>query len=769
MYYTREQHKAFLDKELTAISEEYLKKLNTKAIALLSTNEVYVTQFVKLNIEVNQDGGTGKNKNSGQIILKFKKDKGIPRKNEYFTAVVLDGIMSLPKNWGDLSWGKLRSYQVEFSEVHCVWQGKTDDRGFLLCGFSGISLEMAQFLTEKKLQGCVVILGPQEPPMDYYQNLIDVVSNQDPNMPAKEMLDFDKKNVVWKPTPISSNKDNVDTIIKQLQEHNELIFQGPPGTGKTYLMASLIGKLLSEDNSILVTAMTNRALMELAQKDSLKGFLDKKKIVKTNVSTDELIECKNLEAVSSKEITCMPGTATLSTFYNTSGWAKNCYREQPFDYVIMDEASQSLFGMIAACKNLGKKIIWIGDQEQMQPIIKLSDEMIVRNDYYMLANGFTTLSHNFAYPAFFLNETHRLLPKAAALTSNFYNIPLRSVVNFSYRLKDSAFEYIPSDGGCSIKFCPMPIGEKADRSACQQTINIVQQLLQVDSKLEIAVLSKFRASVRMLQNCLISTIGNTENVLIDTVERVQGMTCDVCIFFIPNTMINMSLDRALFNVATSRAKQLTILVADANIMKANCDQAVQRYIESITTHCYEMATAKETKPIQELSGKDKPSLARPKVVGYVDISKFEREKKEIVKGKENIYIIDTNVFVKCPDIISKINKDYMVLLSAKVIDELDKLKITLDAHGQKAVQDALRNINRCYESRKLKMEVADVSILPVDFNKKSPDNQILSVALKYKTPEVNPILLTSDNGLQLKAKGLGITTISLKEFLSKPK
>ena len=45
MYYTREQHKRFLDKELVAISEEYLKKLNSKAIALLTDNEVYVTQL----------------------------------------------------------------------------------------------------------------------------------------------------------------------------------------------------------------------------------------------------------------------------------------------------------------------------------------------------------------------------------------------------------------------------------------------------------------------------------------------------------------------------------------------------------------------------------------------------------------------------------------------------------------------------------------------------------------------------------------------------
>jgi DNA replication ATP-dependent helicase Dna2 len=62
------------------------------------------------------------------------------------------------------------------------------------------------------------------------------------------------------------------------------------------------------------------------------------------------------------------------------------------------------------------------------------------------------------------------------------------------------------------------------------------------------------------------------------------------------------------------------------------------------------------------------------------------------------------------------------------------------------------------------METADLNLLPNDFNKKSPDNFILSVALKFKGE--NPIMLTSDNGLQIKAKGLGVTTITLKEFLN---
>lgn len=587
MRYTREQHKKFLDKELTALSEGYLKKLNSKAIALLSNNEIYITQFVKLDLRNNPETDSTRNFGSGQMLLRFKKDRGIPRKNEYFTAVILENDMCLPKNWGDLSWGRLRSHQVEFSEVHCVWHGKTDDKGFLLCGFSGISLEMSQYLIKNNLQGCVVVLGPQEPPMEYYQHLIEIVSNTN-KMPAASILDFDKKDVAWTPDTINSDSSKVEIILKALESRDELVFQGPPGTGKTYLIASIVAKLLHDGKSVLITAMTNRALIELAQKDNLCTYLAEGRIMKTNVSADELIECKHILPIESKEITCLPGNATLSTFYNSSGWACRCYEEQPFDYVIMDEASQALLGMIAACKNLGKKIIWIGDQNQMQPVLLLSEETLIRNDYYMLADGFKTLCSNFEFQSYFLNETHRLLPKAAALTSIFYHIPIKSVADFSYQFSNSKLSYLPGDGGCAIMNYDMPIGEMDHKASCEFTINIVENLLSINKKLYIAVLSKFRDSVGMLQNCFFSKFGSMDNVLIDTVERVQGMTCDVCIYYIPNTMMGMSLNRQLFNVATSRAKQLSIIICDKTIENCNCDNAVRSYLRSAITGMVEI-------------------------------------------------------------------------------------------------------------------------------------------------------------------------------------
>ena len=173
------------------------------------------------------------------------------------------------------------------------------------------------------------------------------------------------------------------------------------------------------------------------------------------------------------------------------------------------------------------------------------------------------------------------------------------------------------------------------------------------------------------------------------------------------------------------------------------------------------------KPINNINEAKTLTQSALKIVGKIDLSKFEKPKKEIRKDKENLYIIDTNVFVDYPEIISKIDNKYKIILSAKVIDELDYLKTSLTADQKKNVQKALRLINENIDKRGIKMDTADLSLLPNDFSKKSPDNFILSVALKYS--EENPIMLTSDNGLQIKAKGLDITTITLKEFLKQTK
>ena len=242
----------------------------------------------------------------------------------------------------------------------------------------------------------------------------------------------------------------------------------------------------------------------------------------------------------------------------------------------MDEASQALFAMIASCKNLGNKVIWIGDQKQLPPVVSLSEEIIIRNDYSSLVKGFQTLCDQFDFPSFVLTDTFRLQPQAAKLTSVFYDVPLVSVS--SNELSKTGLPFLDKRGGTSIVEIEMPNGEKADRNSCNQLIDIVAQLLLEMPKASIAVLSKFRPTVRMLQNCFISRFGYKNNVLIDTVERVQGITCDICFYFIPNVMFSLSLNKELFNVVTSRAKQYTVLVSDKSLLRQNMPIEVRRYL-----------------------------------------------------------------------------------------------------------------------------------------------------------------------------------------------
>ena len=52
-------------------------------------------------------------------------------------------------------------------------------------------------------------------------------------------------------------------IALQLDRHNAVLVQGPPGTGKTHTIANLIGHLLAQGKSVLVTSHTAKALRVL--------------------------------------------------------------------------------------------------------------------------------------------------------------------------------------------------------------------------------------------------------------------------------------------------------------------------------------------------------------------------------------------------------------------------------------------------------------------------------------------------------------------------
>ena len=769
MKYTRQEHSNFLEEELQAQTKAFNQKLNTSATFLLQEREeLFVAQFLTFK--------------DGEMILKFSTKRGLPRKGEYLYCFTVPKELRDFRNWGEKTYGDLVKEKANFTETVCVWQAPSKDKDgnlekdFYIAGFRGVELDFSVNISEAEKM--ILLLGPNKPPFEYIANLQKIVqTNYSENVSL--ILDQDFLTTNWQPSLLDNNNDISNFILSQLTLTDQVVLIGPPGTGKTYQIAEICKRLCGQGKSVLVTSLTNRALIEVIEKPALENMLDEGKVFKTKISTDEAKEFPSLQ--QTKEVNPQPGNLVLSTFFIASSEAVNLTDKPPFDYVIVDEASQALLAMFGAAKLLGKKNIWIGDTKQLPPVVAINEDKVSKKNYDILVDGLKALSDTSSVPIFQLTETYRLPNRGSDYTGLFYNNSLKSKAKTDIRL---SFPELPNDvnvffnpqGGSTLIKTDLEVGNKKPKNALEIAKLLVAHLLTVNENLHISVLSNYIDTVKALQKSIYGSIDDPKNLLIETVARIQGLTTDVTIFVIPNSGYNHSLEKRLFNVATSRAKRHTIIISDKNIISSypHLDEDVKMYLQKLNDeYSFYYTTEKkliESKTIEpkETQVEEKPeSQTGLKVLGKIDLSKFEKPKKEIIKGKENIYIIDTNVFVDCPEIISKIDKQYQIILSAKVIDELDYLKISLTEEQRKNVHKAIKHINESFDKRNIKMDTADLALLPNDFNKKSPDNFILSVALIYKSE--NPIMLTSDNGLQIKAKGLGITTITLKAFLNQAK
>ena len=127
----------------------------------------------------------------------------------------------------------------------------------------------------------------------------------------------------------------------------------------------------------------------------------------------------------------------------------------------------------------------------------------------------------------------------------------------------------------------MELGELAAASAMALALAVVASIHKNCKNMEVAVLACMKETVRGLQKILNSNIKKS-NLIVDTVARVQGLTTDICVYVVPNTHYLHSLDPRLFNVATSRARYQTIIIADREILGyTRMDNHVKEYLEEL--------------------------------------------------------------------------------------------------------------------------------------------------------------------------------------------
>ena len=570
MQISRKKHWQFLEDELKAETEAFNKKFSAKALFLLEeSEEMYVGQFIKFN--------------EGEMIMRFPNSRNLPRKGEYLYSMILPKELRDYHNWGTKTYSDLFKERYKGTDCVCVWTSNSDDSRFSLVGFRKVELEFQSFIEDNKGTGIILAFAPQRPPIDYIANLQKVVEDET-SQKVSLILDNSYQENDW--TPQLIKQDNVSSFVRtQLGFIDKMIIQGPPGTGKTSMIAELCNKLCQEGHSILITALTNRALMEIAEKSSLQELLKQGRVGKTNMSIDEHKE--NKELVPLKQILPSPGHIVLSSYFITSGFAAELSCDSPFDYLIMDEASQALLAMFAAANKLGKKNLWVGDVHQLSPIVELNEDKINRLGYNRLINGLLLLTENSTSPIYQLMTVYRFGQRSADYTGLFYNGTLVAKESPFYSDLPSMDLLLSKKGGPTLLLTDMPIGDSSPSFAIMLATYVVGKLLNDNKKKEIAVLTCLKNTTRSLQKAIIQNVGSHTNVLVDTVARIQGLTTDVTLFFVPNTSYIRTLDPHLFNVATSRAKEHTIIIADKNLLEyPTIKPAVRTYLEKLKSERY---------------------------------------------------------------------------------------------------------------------------------------------------------------------------------------
>lgn len=508
----------------------------------------------------------------GNIFIDFKnEERRFPRLDFRYNCFVLTQQFMHPSSWGNMSYRDLlRSLNsdVDMSELNVVNFMNSDRPGWIRAICNDAMLSFVQSLQH----GQVLCIGPVEPPYEYLINLkhlTERITNQQTAENWEILLKFAHTyEANRKPELITEEQDIPGKILEQLDSNKLVILQGPPGTGKTYQVADLVKRLIDTNQSVLVTALTNKASVEICGKPFLSEALALGKVYKTNISSSEISKYPQLKPV--KDLMPEQGMVMLATYYSFSKlWQQ--HSNPIFDYIIVEEASQAFLTTIAGAIRLGRKVLVVGDPLQIPPIAMNPRRGAISPNIDFLILGLRTLCQNISIPYFRKIETRRLSSRATMFTNIFYENTIRSKALFNDLsiLAENLGAYgkfIPVSGGPSLILLQnLPVG-KSPKGLETVLAGFIEHLLAVEKKAEIAVLTPFNETTTFLQGKL-KSVTKSKNYLVETVDRVQGLDVDYCFYVVPDSNFVQPLNLNRFNVATSRSKKATFIVSSPKLIQ----------------------------------------------------------------------------------------------------------------------------------------------------------------------------------------------------------
>lgn len=551
------KHIEFYEQQIEAQENDWKRYANTAMHILVQEKKMYYGEI------------WGVQKEQGNVILRFKSGQ-VPRiKQHYFMGIFGSDA---PKDLMECTFSfntfrnslQPRYYSGVYAEIFTInyWKTEADWSYIIVSGFDLNLIQRIKLKFFDTKEVARIVVAKTDPPVDYLINLKEFVSNHPQNTILNLNLEVDEDS--WKPINIDNSTDITKKIIDLIDQNTITVIQGPPGTGKSHMAAELCNYYSKNGDSVCVTALTNRALIEVVLKKGLNTALSEGIIYKTNLTSDEnklIPALKNADDIAPNQ-----GEVLFSTYYKLSQHqAKLIGESKRFDLMIIEEASQAFLATIAMFSSIAIKVLIIGDHKQLTPIVLeggKAQEIFPRIDGVI--NGLQTFAFNNNRISYRLTKTRRLTSSAAKLTGLFYNNSLMSISDIEGKT-DFVSKYrdlFHHNGGITIAKLPDSKSGFTNQDIYRLIVAIANDIIAKNDK-ELALLTPYVDIETELYEQYNKISKNYKNITISTVHKIQGLTSDFSIVFLP--LKGHDLNENLFNVSTSRAKQGTLIVTFNNI------------------------------------------------------------------------------------------------------------------------------------------------------------------------------------------------------------
>ncbi len=393
--------------------------------------------------------------------------------------------------------------------------------------------------------------------------------------------------------------DEAMRLVLQL-DHTVLPIQGPPGAGKTSTGAQMICELVKAHKKVGITAMSHKVIRKLLDetfKAARKQNLQIRCIQKTDDSFEEVAEitlCGSnddpLAALNDNEVQVAAGTAWL--------WSRQEYAES-VDVLFVDEAGQMSLADVLAVSQAAKSVVLLGDPRQLdQPLQGTHPPGVAVSALQHILDDAETMPPD---RGLFLDHTWRLAPSICEFTSElFYDRKLSPRDELAQQRVEGPTRF----AGSGLFF--VPVEHEGNQSSSDEEADAIEAIVRelttpgvswVDKEGislpiymdDILIVAPYNAQVYQLA-------GKIPDGRIGTVDKFQGQEAPVVIYSMttsspedaPRGMEFLySLNR--FNVATSRAKGVCILVANPRLFEPECKTPHQMKLANALCRYREMA------------------------------------------------------------------------------------------------------------------------------------------------------------------------------------